>query len=156
MAGEMVAAARDTAHAADEVLAIHDAAERLAATWTRSYESAEGRVSASQLRALMAVHRAGDLSVTQLADELGAMVSSASRLCDRLVAAGYLVRDQNPHSRRQILVRVTSDGRRLLAEIRRFRLRELRTILGRMPKADRQALLRGLRAWDRADGGSRP
>ncbi|MDT5045345.1 MAG: hypothetical protein QOG75_1198, partial [Mycobacterium sp.] len=36
MAEEMVAAARDTAHPADEVLAIHDAAERLAAAWARS------------------------------------------------------------------------------------------------------------------------
>ncbi|MGH8888897.1 MAG: hypothetical protein ACRDV3_03955, partial [Acidothermaceae bacterium] len=75
-AASAVARTRDA-----EVAAIHDAAEALVATWAHSYESAEGRVSTSQLRAIIAIDRAGCLTVSQLADDLGAMVSSASRLC---------------------------------------------------------------------------
>jgi DNA-binding MarR family transcriptional regulator len=149
----MITVARDVHEPADEVSAIHDAADSLVATWARSYETAEGQVSTSQLRALIAVDRTPSLTVSQLADDLGAMVSSASRLCDRLVAAGYLVRDQSPHSRRQVQLRVTRDGQRLLGEIRSQRLRELRGILARMTKGDRQALLRGLRAWNQAEAG---
>lgn len=150
MASPLNAAAGRLRASTDDVAAIHDAAEALAATWSRSYESAEGRISPSQLRALIAVDRAGSLTVSQLADDLGAIVSSASRLCDRLVAAGYLQRDHSPHSKRQVLVRLTGDGRRLLDEIRTHRLGSLHAVLRRMAKSERQALLRGLRAWERA------
>jgi DNA-binding MarR family transcriptional regulator len=83
------------------------------------------------------------------------MVSSVTRLCDRLVAAGYVDRGASPTSRRQVMVTLTNDGRRLLEEIRAQRLGELAAVLSRVPAADREALLTGLTALQKADGSAR-
>jgi DNA-binding MarR family transcriptional regulator len=147
----MTATVRATREPSDEAEAIHDAAERLVAVWTRAHDSAEGRVSASQLRTLLAIARCEPIIVSALASELGAMVSSVTRLCDRLVAAGYVDRGTSPSSRRQVVITLTNAGRRLLDEIRAQRLSELAAILSRMPAADRQALLVGLTAFQNAD-----
>lgn len=151
----MTATVRATREPSNEVEAIHDAAERLVALWTRAYESAEGRVSPSQLRTLLAVNRCGPITVTALAGELEAMVSSVTRLCDRLVAAGYVDRGTSPTSRREVMITLTKAGRRLLDEIRAHRLGELAAVLSRVPAADREALLAGLTAFENADGGPR-
>lgn len=152
-----------TAHAnrqePDEAETIHDAAERLAVLWLRSYESPDGRVSPSQLRTLLLVEQAEaavPLSVSRLAEELGAMVSSASRLCDRLVAAGLLEREPSPQSRREIRLHLTGAGRRLVEELRARRVHELRTLLHHMSSAERTALLDGLRGLRRAADAARP
>lgn len=126
--------------------ALHDAAQVLADIWMRSNLVGEERVSASQWRALAAVGRAGSLSIGQLAATLGAMVSSASRLCDRLVAAGYLTRDQRPENRRQIFVTLTLEGRHLLDEVRSARIAELEDLLEPMSGREIDDLLNGLRA----------
>lgn len=151
----MTATVRATREPSDEVEAIHNAAERLVALWTRAYESAEGRVSPSQLRTLLAVDRCEPVTVTALASELEAMVSSVTRLCDRLVAAGYVDRGTSPTSRREVMIRLTKAGRRLLDEIRAHRLGELAAVLGRLQPEEREALLAGLTAFGNADEGPR-
>ena len=83
------------------------------------------------------------------------MVSSVTRLCDRLVAAGYVDRGTSPTSRREVMITLTKAGRRLLDEIRAHRLGELAAVLSRVPAADREALLAGLTAFENADGGPR-
>jgi DNA-binding MarR family transcriptional regulator len=147
----MTATVRATREPSDEVAAIHDAAARLVALWTRPYESAEGRVSPSQLRTLLAVGRCEPITVTALAGELEAMVSSVTRLCDRLVAAGYVDRGASPTSRREVMITLTRPGRRLLDEIRAQRLGELAAVLNRLRPRDREALLAGLTAFENAD-----
>ena len=147
----MTAAVRPSTRPSDEVEAIHDAAESLAALWTRAYESAEGRVSPSQLRTLLTIARHEPITVTALAGELQAMVSSVTRLCDRLVAAGYVDRAGSPTSRRQVLITLTQAGRRLLDEIRAHRLAELAAALSRLRASERDALLTGLTALRDAD-----
>jgi DNA-binding MarR family transcriptional regulator len=151
----MTVTVRATGRPSDEVEAIHDAAERLVALWMRAYGSTEGRISPSQLRTLLAVGRCEPISVTALAGELEAMVSSVTRLCDRLVAAGYIERGASPTSRRQVVITLTTQGRRLLEEIRAQRLAELAAALARVDPADRNALLAGLTALERADTAAR-
>ncbi len=72
--------------------AVEAAAEVLVIVWGRAQESLQQPVSASQLRALLVVDKAGEINLNGLAEELGAIPSSASRLCDRLQAAGLLTR----------------------------------------------------------------
>jgi DNA-binding MarR family transcriptional regulator len=137
--------------------AIHDAAEQLAGLWLRSHTAANERVSTSQLRALLVVQREGPLPVSQLADELGAMVSSASRLCDRLVAAGLVERQASPVNRRLTLIRLNHAGVQLLRDIRTARVAELGVLLSRLSRSEREGLLGGLlalgQAEDREEGG---
>ena len=79
------------------------------------------------------------------------MVSSASRLCDRLVAAGLVERRASPENRRVTFIRLTTSGTQLLAGMREARLAELSTLMNGMSAAERDGLLRGLRALREAD-----
>ena len=65
---------------------VEAAAEALVGIWSHVAESLDVRISPTQLRALTAVGRYGELNLSQLAEALGALPSSASRLCDRLEA----------------------------------------------------------------------
>ncbi|WP_033337552.1 MarR family transcriptional regulator [Catenuloplanes japonicus] len=109
------------------------------------------RLSASQLRALLTLAELpGGINLRGLADRLGVVISSASRLCDRLVAAGLLERRQSDEDRREVLVRLSDSGRRLLGEVRSRRRERLAQVLSRMTPEDRAALRRGLEAFREA------
>jgi DNA-binding MarR family transcriptional regulator len=139
-----------------------DAATRaLVITLGRAEEEVLPRVSVSQLRALLIISRqaAAGLSpreataptnLNRLAEELGAIPSSASRLCDRLVAAGLVTRRPGSVDRREVELRVSAEGQRLVDGLRETRVSELATVLAAMSADGRRALLQGLREFQRA------
>lgn len=133
--------------------AVHDAAESLAVLWTRSANGVAHQVSASQLRALICISRAGTTNLTHLAESLGAMLSSASRLCERLVAAGLVERRPSVENRRELALALTLEGDRLLQRLERERRDDIATILDRMPPSARAALLTGLESFRAAAEG---
>ncbi|GAB7038531.1 MULTISPECIES: MarR family transcriptional regulator [Catenuloplanes] len=108
-------------------------------------------LSASQLRAVLTLESLpAGVNLRGLADRLGVVLSSASRLSDRLVAAGLLDRRQSDADRREVLVRLSPSGRRFLAEMRARRRERLARVLARMTPDDRAALRRGLEAFREA------
>ncbi|MDQ1724090.1 MAG: hypothetical protein QOG52_1118 [Frankiaceae bacterium] len=129
---------------------VHDAAESLAVLWTRSASGVANEVSGSQLRALLCISRAGTTNLTQLAESIGAMLSSASRLCERLVAAGLIERRPSAANRRELALAVTPEGDRLLATLEHQRRSDIARVLDRMPAAARSALLTGLESFSHA------
>lgn len=136
---------------ADAAAAIHDASERLGMLWVTSYSGGLGhRVSPSQLRALLAIARHEATNLTDLATDLDAMLSSASRLCDRLVAAGLIERRPGTDDRREVALRLTPDGHRLLGAVEQERRSALADVLASMDLDDQAALLRGLDAFSAA------
>lgn len=137
----------ETEQAAAEV---ETAAETLVAIWTDVAENLDVRVSPTQLRALTAVGRSGELNLSQLAEALGALPSSASRLCDRLEAAGLLARDADRASRRAVCLRLTPDGNALLEQARRNRREMIAAVLDGMPPSARARLTESLAAFQRA------
>jgi len=98
-----------------------------------------------QLRALLIIDQAGTLNLSGLAGELGATASAASRLCDRMEAAGLVKRDRAASSRREIKLMPTESGRRLADWVRRRRRSALRAVLESMSQDGREALAQGLR-----------
>jgi DNA-binding MarR family transcriptional regulator len=130
----------DPMHAA----AIDDAAQALLFAWDQAREQVTPRLSWPQLNALLAVERAEGVNLGGLAAELSMLLSSASRLCDRLVANGMVERVPGRADRREIALYLTPSSRALLAELRRRRRRALTETLERMSGAGRSALLRGL------------
>src|SRR5450755_3754211 len=110
------------------------AAEALVGIWAHVAESLDVRISPTQLRALTALGRYGELNLSQLAEALGALPSSASRLCDRLEAAGLL----------------TGDGEALLEQARQRRQEQIAQVLDVMPPAGRAELAAGLAAFQQA------
>jgi DNA-binding MarR family transcriptional regulator len=117
----------------------------------RAVEEVGVAVPPVQLRALLVIDRAGSLNLSRLAGLLGASASAASRLCDRMQAAGLVSRDRAVVSRREIVVVPTESGRRLAEWVRGRRRAALAGLLGTMSQAGRDALARGL--GELADGG---
>lgn len=130
--------------------AVDAAAGALLGVWDAARERASGRLSDSQLRALMVVERLDGINLRRLAATLNMLLSSASRLCDRLVAAGMLEREPGRTDRREISLHLTSAGRGFLEELRHDRRERLARVLERMSPGGRQALLRGLREFEEA------
>jgi DNA-binding MarR family transcriptional regulator len=99
----------------------------------------------AQIRALLTIEQAGSLNLSRLADALGAKLSPASRLCDRMQAAGLLTRDRSAASRREIVLVPTEAGRQLAEWVRSRRRAAIRDVLQRMSPDGREALVQGLR-----------
>jgi DNA-binding MarR family transcriptional regulator len=63
-----------------------------------------------QYNALLAVRDAGEVSIKLLAERLQVSPPSASTMVDRLVEMGLLERQQNPHDRRSVRIRLSPIG----------------------------------------------
>jgi DNA-binding MarR family transcriptional regulator len=124
--------------------AVDDAALVLLGTWDAAREQATHRLSWPQLSALLAVEQDEGINLRGLAGRLNMILSSASRLCDRLVAAGLVERVPGRSDRREIALYLTPSSRNLLDELRVARRAMLNTVLDRMTPVGRAALIRGL------------
>jgi DNA-binding MarR family transcriptional regulator len=124
--------------------AVDDAAQALLSVWDAAREQATPRLSAPQLSALLVVERAEGINLRRLAEELKMLLSSASRLTDRLVASGMVERVPGRVDRREIAIYLTPSSRALLDELRRTRRAMLAAVLERMTPSGRTALIRGL------------
>ncbi|MGC4867941.1 MarR family winged helix-turn-helix transcriptional regulator [Micromonospora sp. DT53] len=128
--------------------ALDAAAAALLGIWESAREGTANRVSGAQLRAVMVVEQYDGINLRRLASRLDMLLSSASRLCDRLVAAGMLEREPGRFDRREISLHLTPEARRLLAELRADRQAQLAAVLSGMSREGRDALLRGMREFD--------
>ncbi|MFI9169695.1 MarR family winged helix-turn-helix transcriptional regulator [Streptomyces lincolnensis] len=137
-------------------LEIADAVEGLVSLWSLSAQGAAMRLSLHQLRALRALQGAPGLNLTALAVRLDIGLPTASRLCDRLEAAGLLERSSHPHKRREVRLSLTGQGHRVLDEVAGRRAEALAAVLAEMDPPDRAALSRGLRAFLAAQDGAVP
>ncbi|WP_030749109.1 MarR family winged helix-turn-helix transcriptional regulator [Streptomyces sp. NRRL S-31] len=135
---------KDVAAAA---LEIADAVESLTALWSLAPQEVALRLSLHQLRALRALEATPGLNLTALAERLDIGLPTASRLCDRLEAAGLLERASHPHKRREVRLNLTRQARHVLGDIALRRARALAAVLDAMRPGDRAALIHGLRAF---------
>jgi DNA-binding MarR family transcriptional regulator len=150
----MVTDVGDSSQPSEYAAAIDSAAESLVRIWTGPQSAPGVPVPATQLRVMFVVEQRGAINLSGLAAELGALLSSASRLCDRLEAAGLIVRESGQQSRREIAIRLSPDGEALLDRVRQERKEELTKVLARMPSSARDALVHGLTEFHAAAGGS--
>ncbi|CCH20953.1 MarR family winged helix-turn-helix transcriptional regulator [Micromonospora lupini] len=130
--------------------ALDAAADALLGVWDSAREATASRVSGAQLRAVMVVEQHDGINLRRLATRLDMLLSSASRLCDRLVAAGMLEREPGRFDRREISLHLTPEARRLLAELRADRQERIAAVLAAMSPAGRTALVSGMREFDEA------
>ncbi|ASW56393.1 MarR family winged helix-turn-helix transcriptional regulator [Plantactinospora sp. KBS50] len=147
-AGGGPAAEDDPTAVAAAATAVDGAAAALLGIWDAAREGVTGQLSGSQLRALIVVHGNDGINLRGLARHLGMLLSSASRLVDRLVAAGVLEREPGRIDRREISLHLSPAGRALLTGMRTERRERLSRVLSEMSTAGRQALVRGLTEFD--------
>ena len=130
----------------DVAAAVDDALRPVLLLAARASAKATQRVSTSQLQALLVLQERGPMNLTALADELGAIPSSATRLCDRLVAADLITRETGASDRREVFLHLTASGRRVVRQVRDLRREGLREALDSLTSRERRELLSGLRA----------
>jgi DNA-binding MarR family transcriptional regulator len=103
-----------------------------------------GDLSAVQLRALTVLQDNARGNLNGLAAAMGVTVSTASRLVDRLVAAGLVDRRPSPQTRREISLSLTPAGRGRLQRYDRLRIAEARACLEAVPPDRRDSVLAAL------------
>lgn len=136
---------------ATEVAAtVESSVESLVAVLERARLTHHPAVPPAQLRVLTIVAGNRHTNMSRLAETLGVVPSSASRLCDRLEATGLLRRVADPRDRREVRLLLTPASRRLLADLRERRRAALAEVLDRMPPEAQQDLVRALQAFDAA------
>ena len=142
-------------HSPELTAAVEQAAADLVLLLSRASGQAP-HVSVSQLRALVVLRDSTAMNVTTLAEALGALPSSASRLCDRLAAAGLVERVTRSGDRREVTVQLTRDGLDVLALVEERRRADLHETLGGMTVRGRAQLLAGLAELSRVVAADRP
>jgi len=140
---------------ADDVVdAVIAASLALVAVAARSLSAVADEVTLAQFRALLVLASRGPARVVDLAEDLEVNSSTATRMCDRLLAKGLISRERehdNP-DRRTVRVSITLHGRALIAAVMRKRRAEVRTIMRRLPPEARATVVAGLREFAEAAG----
>lgn len=136
----------------EEVDAVLRACRVLVAISARSIAVAEEVVDLTQFRALVVVGSYDVASLGQLATAARLSLSTASRLCDRLVAAGLLNRADDPANRRQLALTLTGAGKRVVGQVMENRRRAVEPILHKLPRERRAALVAALEDFVTASG----
>ncbi|GAA4629649.1 MarR family transcriptional regulator [Actinoallomurus vinaceus] len=134
--------------------AVSTASRLLVAISARSLASVGERVTLPQFRLLVVLATHEETKLVTLAEDLAVNPSTAMRMVERLVAAGLVSRRTNPASRREVLLRPTESGRRLVEEVTARRREEIAAIVAAMPADHRAGLVDALRAF--TDAGDEP
>lgn len=124
----------------------------LVAISAQSIATVEDVVDLTQFRALVVVCSRGSMSLGEFAEASNLHLSTASRMCDRLVGMGLLDRTDDPDNRRQLILNLTTKGERLVQDVFARRRAALAPIVERLPDEQRTQLVGLLRAFADAAG----
>jgi DNA-binding MarR family transcriptional regulator len=124
----------------DVTNAVLTASRALMGVVVRSIAIVEDNLTLVQYRALVLLATRGEQKPSDLAEALGVRPSTGTRLCDRLVAKGFVHRATSRESRRQITLTVTPAGRALVRAVTARRRKEIIRIVERLPDDERKRL----------------
>ncbi len=132
--------------------AVLRASRVLVAVAVRSLAAVDHDVTLPQYRALVVLASRGPQRPTGLAEALAVHPSTITRLCDRLVAKRLVHRGEAPANRREVAIRLTPKGRRLVDAVTLRRREEIATIAANIPARERAATVHALHALGEAAG----
>ncbi|MGW7680793.1 MarR family winged helix-turn-helix transcriptional regulator [Kribbella sp. NPDC054772] len=150
MTGAANRAADAASHAASEetvdevVAAVLTASRVLVGVSARSLAQVEESVTLTQFRTLVVLDGHGPSRLNLLAERLDVTASTALRMVDRLIAAGLVDRRENVQDRREVVIDLTAEGRKLVRKVTRKRRTEIERIVLGMPVGRRRELVRAL------------
>jgi DNA-binding MarR family transcriptional regulator len=136
------------------VTAVLSGSRLLVAVAARSLGAVEDRITLPQFRMMVLLAGHGETKLVTMAELLGVNSSTAMRMADRLAAAGLVVREVNPQNRRESLMRLTGEGRRIVDQVMERRRADIGAIVARMPAEQRRALVSAMNAFNAAGGES--
>ncbi|MEO9139209.1 MAG: MarR family transcriptional regulator [Jatrophihabitans sp.] len=140
----------------DVVEAVLIASRVLVAVSARSLTDLDDAVTPTQFRSLVILDGHGEINLNRLAEILDVNASTAMRTIDRLIANGFVTRQENPDNRRQVLLALTRAGTRLVARVTSRRRQEISRIVEAVPSAERAAVVHALRSFASASGELEP
>ncbi|HWU33579.1 MAG TPA: MarR family transcriptional regulator [Marmoricola sp.] len=136
---------------ADElVTALLTASRALVGVSARSLATVEDTVTIAQFRSLVVLATKGPSTLAHLAGELGVTASTAQRQVDRLVGQELVTRRENPEDRREVVITITTAGKRIVDTATRRRRKAIAAIVANMSPVDSDALIEALDAFARA------
>lgn len=145
-----VQGARALAGIDELVTAVLTASRVLVGVSARSLAEVEDTVTLTQFRTLVVLDNHDQINLNTLADLLSVTSSTAMRMINRLLTAGVVTRRDNPTNRREVLLGVTPEGRRLVRQVTDRRRTEIARIVADMPVARRDELAIAMRAFAEA------
>src|SRR5438067_2269035 len=119
----------DRAHLVQQVLELRSELYR---SLRPAREWLEIDLTTSQLKVLFLLYSAGSASMGQLAASLGVTLSTVTGIVDRLVEHGMVVREEDPHDRRLVVCRLTSEGAAIAERLYHAGNSRLRAVLDRL------------------------
>jgi len=128
------------------------ASRALVGVAARSLAAVEAEITLRQYRALVVMAQAGEQNISSLAEALEIHPSTATRLCDRLIAKSLIERTTSRENRREVTVTLTTTGQTLVRSVTTRRRREIRRIVAKLEPNERDALISALAIFADAAG----
>ena len=104
-------------------------------------------VTVTQFRALVLLEGEPGMRAADLAQALAVSPSTATRLCDRLVRNGLVVREASTQDRREVCLSLTASGLTAVRDGLTRRRRALSRLVEQIPDEDRASFVRSLLAF---------
>ena len=132
--------------------AVLQASRALVAIAASSIAGVADVVTVPQFRVLVMVYTRGPMNLAAVAEDLNVNPSNASRTCDKLIRADLLDRVVSEQDRRNIVLSLTTAGRRLVERVTARRRSAIEKVLRAMSPGQRDALADALTEFARAAG----
>jgi DNA-binding MarR family transcriptional regulator len=113
-------------------------------------------ITVPQLRVLVLLNSRGPMRLSSIAEHLDVNPSNASRTCEQLASADKVRRSRDEDDRRSVVLELSDDGARLVADLMARRRQLIDGVVGRMSSEDQEALARGLDAFSAAVAAAPP
>jgi DNA-binding MarR family transcriptional regulator len=118
----------------------------------RSLSSVSEDVTLPQFRTLTLLAARGPQTVSSIAEGLDVHASTMTRMCNRLVTRGLVVRTPSATDRREVVITLSTSGRELVDDVTARRRHEIDGIVQRMEPDDRTAVVNALESFADAAG----
>lgn len=138
---------------ADPVVdAVLRASRALVGITARSLAAVKEDVTLPQFRSLVVLATTGPQTVSALADRLNVHASTMTRMCNRLVTRGLVVRAPSAVDRREVVIALTTMGTSVVEDVMTTRRAELDGVVQRMGEDERTAVVVALNKFAQAAG----
>ena len=132
--------------------AVLSASRVLVALAARSLGDVAEEVTLTQYRTLVVLASRGPQSLAELAEAVDVTPPTATRMCDRLIKKGLIVRRHERGDRRLIRLTLAKDGRELVDAVTQRRRTAISHLLEAIPRDQQAALVDSLQHLTAAAG----
>jgi DNA-binding MarR family transcriptional regulator len=132
--------------------AVLTASRVLVAVAARSLGDVAEEVTLTQYRTLVVLASRGPQSLAELADAVDVTPPTATRMCDRLIKKGLVVRRHERGDRRLIRLTLANEGRELVDAVTQRRRTEISHLMEAIPLDQQAALVDSLQRLTAAAG----